>query len=92
MPDIKVDTNKMRDVARAYGDYEEGLNTLLNRLKASIDNLQWDWKGQASSSYTGMHFPTLYKNMGKYIQKVKYLKSELDNTAKQFSSLDNGSK
>lgn len=92
MPDIKVDTNKMKDAAKAYGDYEEELSSLLHRLKTSIDNLQNEWKGQASSSFTGIHFPTFYKNMTKYIQKVKSLKSELDYTAKQFSNLDNESK
>lgn len=88
MPDVKVNMNRVRDAAKAYENYAGELESLLNRLKADMDNLLSEWKGLARNSYTEQKFPTLYNSMMQYVQKVKTLEEALDFTAKEFSSLD----
>lgn len=88
MPDVLVDINKLRDAAKAYESYKNELNSMLNSLKSDVKNLEAEWKGATSKSFTLDHFPQMQDAMKKHIQKINDLEKELNYAVSQFSNLD----
>lgn len=88
MPDVLVDVNKLKNAAKAYESYKNELNSMLNSMKSAVNNLENEWKGATSKSFTLNHFPQMQDAMKKHIKKIDDLEKELNYAISQFSILD----
>ena len=88
MADVVVDINKLNETVRAYSTYRLELTYTLGSLKAAVESIQNQWKGEARNSFTVSHFPKLYSSMQEHIKKVERLEQELSQVSKDFSSLE----
>lgn len=88
MSKIGVNIVKLRETASVYRNSRTELETILNDLKSSVENLKSGWSGEARNSFSEQHFPKVCESMKKHIERISVLEKELTTAANDFEQLD----
>ncbi len=88
MTDVVVDIQRFNETIAVYTRARQELDSMIRALKAEINSLGNEWKGEASKGFSLNHFPKLYDSMEEHIKKIERLENELKTVISEFNSLD----
>lgn len=88
MPDLKYDTDAMRESAEKYKDIADDLEEVKEVLKGQITDLkEVYWKTDAGEAFMNMYEDTWAKNVDKYIAVLREMSGLLNRAARDYDSV-----
>ena len=90
LPDLKYDTEELRNSAKRYRETAEKLTQVKKELKKSISDLKnVYWKSTAGTAFQDMYEETWAVNVEKYAAVMKEMAGQLDKAAADYDDVTN---
>ncbi len=88
MPDLKFNTEDMRNSAQQYRSIAEELANVKKTLKQQISDLKdIYWKSEAGEEFMNLYEDTWAVNVDKYVAVLEEMADILDRAAKDYDSI-----
>lgn len=88
MPDLKYETQKMRETATKYREVAADLTSIKDNLTKQLTDLKnTDWQSDAGKEFQNMYDDGWTKNVNKYVDVLKEMATQLDNAANEYDTV-----
>ncbi|KHD34599.1 hypothetical protein NL50_16350 [Clostridium acetobutylicum] len=88
--DIKINMETLQSAINEYKNCKTTLENLLKELESGLKALEGtEWKGEAKEAFVNSQFPDFKEGMQRHCNMIGELIKELQETAKEFTKLDN---
>lgn len=88
MPDLKYDTETMRDTATKYREIATTMQDLQKTLKKEIEDLKNNyWKSAAGTAFQEMYEEGWSTNVDKYVKILEEMARQLDKAANDYDDI-----